>query len=154
MAIEDAWVLGQHIGRQLAEGNLDWDGVLTAYNAVRPEHCRRVITTARAWGDFWHITPGPKRAWRNQVLLDRDEHDYSFLDWLYGPTPLTPRRNRRCSPRSRTTRSLPAPDATLNGLPDCVAVSSHCAGCPRSGECEIITVPDRTDRHIQRGGQL
>ena len=49
-----------------------------------------------------------------------------------------------------------APDATLNGLPDCVAVSSRsrCAGCPRSGECEIITLPDRADRHIQRGGQL
>ena len=60
---------------------------------MRPEHRRRVITTARAWGDFWRLTPGPKQAWRNQVLLDRGEHDYSFLDWLYGPTALTPRRN-------------------------------------------------------------
>ena len=25
---------------------------------------------------------------------------------------------------------------------------------PSARECEIITVPNRTDRHIQRGGQL
>jgi hypothetical protein len=25
---------------------------------------------------------------------------------------------------------------------------------PSAGECEIITVPNRDDRHIQRGGQL
>jgi len=34
------------------------------------------------------------------------------------------------------------------------ALSIACAGCPSARECEIITVPDRADRHIQRGGQL
>jgi 3-hydroxybenzoate 6-monooxygenase len=47
MAIEDAWVLSEHVGAQLAAGHLDWDAALAAYDAVRPEHCRRVQTTAR-----------------------------------------------------------------------------------------------------------
>jgi salicylate hydroxylase len=89
MAIEDAWVLSEHVGAGLAAGGLNWDAVLAAYNAVRSEHCRRVVTTARAWGDFWHHT-GELRQWRNEVLRERDVHDYSFVDWLYGPTALRP----------------------------------------------------------------
>ncbi|BCJ40771.1 3-hydroxybenzoate 6-hydroxylase [Actinoplanes ianthinogenes] len=84
MAIEDAWVLGAHAGR-----DPDWDGVLAAYNAVRPAHCRRVLTTARSWGEFWHHD-GPRRAWRNKLLTERDTYDYSYVDWLFGPTALTP----------------------------------------------------------------
>lgn len=93
MAIEDAWVLSEHVGRQLAQhgpaAQLDWDAVLSAYNAVRPEHCRRVLTTARAWGEFWHLTDDA-RLWRNEVLRERPVDDYSYVDWLYGPTALTP----------------------------------------------------------------
>lgn len=93
MAIEDAWVLSEHVGRQLAAGRgvaeLDWDGVLSAYNAVRPEHCRRVLTTARAWGELWHVD-GDERLWRNEILRGRAVDDYSYVDWLYGPTALTP----------------------------------------------------------------
>lgn len=93
MAMEDAWVLAEHVGAQLASGvavdGLDWDAALAAYNAVRPEHTRRVLTTARQWGEFWHHD-GKKREWRNEVLRARDTHDYSFVDWLYGPTALTP----------------------------------------------------------------
>jgi len=58
MALEDAWVLAEHVARQLDGGypiaELDWDSALAAYNAVRPEHCRRVVTTARSWGELWH----------------------------------------------------------------------------------------------------
>ncbi|MGY1691945.1 FAD-dependent oxidoreductase [Geodermatophilus sp. SYSU D01105] len=89
MAIEDAWVLSEHVGAQLAEGRLDWDAALAAYDAVRPEHCRRVLTTARAWGELWHLT-GAEREARNELLRRRDVHDYGFVDWLYGPTALTP----------------------------------------------------------------
>lgn len=89
MAIEDAWVLSEHVGRQLTEGALDWDAALAAYNAVRPEHCRRVLTTARKWGELWHHV-GVEREWRNAVVRARDVHDYSFVDWLYGPTAMTP----------------------------------------------------------------
>jgi salicylate hydroxylase len=89
MAMEDAWVLSEHVGAQLAQGPLDWDAALAAYDAVRPEHCRRVLTTARAWGELWHLT-GAEREARNRVLRQRDVHDYGFVDWLYGPTALTP----------------------------------------------------------------
>ncbi|MGP3964817.1 FAD-dependent monooxygenase [Nonomuraea sp. 3N208] len=89
MAIEDAWVLSEHVGAQGKARSVDWDAALAAYNAVRPEHCRRVLTTARAWGKLWHHD-GEKREWRNAVLRDRDVHDYSYVDWLFGPTALTP----------------------------------------------------------------
>ncbi|MBB6548552.1 FAD-dependent oxidoreductase [Nonomuraea rubra] len=85
MAIEDAWVLSEHVGS--AGG--DWDAALAAYNEVRTEHCRRVLTTARAWGELWHHD-GDERLWRNGVLRERDVHDYTYVDWLFGPTALTP----------------------------------------------------------------
>lgn len=91
MAIEDAWVLSEHVGAQLSAGGdtLDWDAALAAYQAVRPEHCRRVLTTARAWGALWHLT-GEERLWRNDVMRSRDVRDYSFVDWLYASTALAP----------------------------------------------------------------
>jgi len=84
MAIEDGWVLAQHISR-----SADWDAALAAYQAVRAEHCRRVVLTARRWGDLWHLD-GNKRLKRNAILRARDTYDYSFTDWLYGPTALAP----------------------------------------------------------------
>jgi len=90
MAIEDGWVLGQHVRRARAgDGTIDWDAALVAYNAVRPEHCRRVLSTSRAWGGLWHLD-GAERAQRNVLLRARDTYDYSFIDWLYSTTALTP----------------------------------------------------------------
>ncbi|WP_256256880.1 FAD-dependent oxidoreductase [Nonomuraea pusilla] len=94
MAIEDGWVLGEHVAAQRARraghgSGVDWDTVLAAYEAVRPEHCRRVVTTARAWGELWHLE-GARRLRRNALLRGRDVHDYSFVDWIFGPTALTP----------------------------------------------------------------
>ncbi|MEU6370376.1 FAD-dependent oxidoreductase [Streptomyces sp. NPDC046931] len=90
MAIEDGWVLGEHVARHRAEdGTVDWDAALAAYGAVRPEHCRRVVTTSRKWGELWHLD-GVGRVQRNVLLRARDTCDYSFVDWLYGPTALTP----------------------------------------------------------------
>ncbi|MET8124171.1 FAD-dependent oxidoreductase [Streptomyces sp. NPDC005065] len=93
MAIEDGWVLAQHYAR-LAEAapagtEPDWDGALAAYEAVRVEHCRRVQTTARAWGELWHLD-GESRLQRNAIMRARDADDYAFTDWVYGPTALTP----------------------------------------------------------------
>jgi hypothetical protein len=48
-----------------------------------------VLTTARAWGELWHHD-GEKRELRNAAMRARDVRDYSFVDWLYGPTALTP----------------------------------------------------------------
>ncbi|MEV3986304.1 FAD-dependent monooxygenase [Nonomuraea sp. NPDC049758] len=91
MAIEDGWVLGEHVAAQRAAGGpaVDWDRALAAYEAVRPEHCRRVVGTARAWGALWHLE-GVPRLQRNALLRERDVHDYSFVDWIFGPTALTP----------------------------------------------------------------
>jgi len=93
MAIEDGWVLSQHVAQHAARVNhgvkVNWDQVLAAYNAVRPAHCRRVLTTSRAWGRLWHLD-GAARVRRNALLRARDTYDYSFIDWLYATTALTP----------------------------------------------------------------
>ncbi len=93
MAIEDGWVLGQHVSRvktATADGpGPDWDAALAAYETVRVEHCRRVVLTARKWGELWHLD-GTRRLQRNAILRARDTYDYSFTDWIYGPTALTP----------------------------------------------------------------
>ncbi|MFF8576161.1 FAD-dependent oxidoreductase [Streptomyces sp. NPDC015408] len=89
MAIEDGWVLARHVARHTSPGGPDWDAVLASYEAVRVEHCRRVQSTARAWGELWHLD-GERRLRRNAVLRERDVHDYGFTDWVYGRTALTP----------------------------------------------------------------
>lgn len=90
MAIEDGWVLGEHVRRLRAEdGSIDWDAALAAYQAVRPEHCRRVLETSRRWGLLWHLH-GSAREQRNRLLLARETRDYSMIDWLYSTTALTP----------------------------------------------------------------
>ena len=84
----------EHVGAQgavrgAASSGVDWDAALAAYDAVRPEHCRRVLTTGRAWGELWHLD-GVERLQRNVILRSRDTYDYAFTDWIYGPTALTP----------------------------------------------------------------
>ena len=92
MAIEDGWVLAEHAARRSVATHdgleVDWDAALAAYEAVRAEHCRRVVLTSRKWGDLWHLD-GPRRLQRNAILRTRDTHDYSFVDWLYERTALT-----------------------------------------------------------------
>jgi salicylate hydroxylase len=100
MAMEDAHVLAEHVGRQafVPAGpgrpaghptGIDWAQATAAYDAVRPQHCRRVLTTGRAWGDLWHVD-GEAREIRNALLRARDVDDYHFTDWIWGPTALTP----------------------------------------------------------------
>lgn len=96
MAIEDGWVLAEHVraGRPRRTGHssgVDWAAALAAYEAVRAEHCRRVVLTAREWGGLWHVE-GTRRLQRNALLRSRDPYDYGFTDWVYGPTALTPDR--------------------------------------------------------------
>ncbi len=93
MAIEDGWVLAEHVAAQSATrdesgSGVDWDAALAAYEAVRPEHCRRVLSTGRVWGELWHLE-GLARLQRNKVLRDRDTYDYTYTEWIYGPTALT-----------------------------------------------------------------
>jgi len=100
MAIEDGWVLGQHVARLTDRiGRVDWDGALTAYEAVRPEHCRRVVTTARDWGKLWHLD-GEERVQRNAVLTPRQVDDYAWIDWIYGLTALFPQDEPEIYPQT------------------------------------------------------
>jgi 3-hydroxybenzoate 6-monooxygenase len=106
MAIEDGWVLAEHVGAQHPTrtdtgSGVDWEAALAAYNAVRPPHCARVITTARSWGALWHLDGIPRRQ-RNTLLRHRDTHDYAYTDWIFGPTALTPAQEPDLYP----TRSL------------------------------------------------
>jgi len=93
MAIEDGYVLAEHLAASTgARGDAargDVDGALAAYQAVRAEHCRRVVTASRAWGILWHLD-GERRERRNEILRARAPRDYSFVDWLYRTTALTP----------------------------------------------------------------
>lgn len=84
MAIEDGYVLAEHLSAGSGP-----DEALAAYEAVRPQHCRRVLTASRRWGELWHLD-GTKRLRRNAILRARDTYDYSFVDWLYSTTALTP----------------------------------------------------------------
>ena len=103
MAIEDGWVLAEHLA-----ATRDPDAALAAYQAVRPEHCRRVLTTSRAWGRLWHLD-GDQRDRRNQILRARDPHDYAFTDWLYSATALTPSQEPPMFTPIRLEARSPAP---------------------------------------------
>ena len=115
MAIEDGWVLSEHVAQQLASrarADIDWDAALAAYNAVRPEHCRRVLSTSRAWGELWHHD-GDKRLQRNVLLRARDTYDYTYAEWIYGPTALTPEQEPAMYPVIPLD-SVPVPDDLLS----------------------------------------
>ena len=90
MAIEDGYVLAEHLAANPGDwDSADIDRALAGYQAVRPEHCRRVVTASRDWGTLWHLD-GEKRERRNEILRARDPRDYRFVDWLYSVTALTP----------------------------------------------------------------
>ena len=77
-ALEDAVALADALG-----DHDTIDAGLQAYEAARVTRTARVQTTARAWGEFWHVHPAQQPA-RDAHLLDRDPHDYVDTDWLYG----------------------------------------------------------------------
>jgi 3-hydroxybenzoate 6-monooxygenase len=90
MAIEDGYVLAEHLAATPDDrDSAGIDRAVAAYEAVRPEHCRRVVTASRDWGTLWHLD-GEKRERRNAILRARDPRDYRFVDWLYGITALIP----------------------------------------------------------------
>ena len=63
-----------------------------------------MVLTSRKWGDLWHHD-GTRRLQRNAILRARDTDDYSFTDWIYGPTALTPDQEPPLYPTSRSIRS-------------------------------------------------
>lgn len=82
-AIEDASCLAAEVAKQSSVTHLDWSEALARYESVRTERTAKVQTTARMWGDLWHVD-GVARLLRNQLFLDRDPGDHKHFEWLYG----------------------------------------------------------------------
>ncbi|MEU8798579.1 FAD-dependent oxidoreductase [Spirillospora sp. NPDC048819] len=77
-AIEDAHCLADELRREA-----DLTDALKRYEAERTARTARVQTTARFWGDIWHVD-GVARIMRNELFRERDQHSYKYMDWLYG----------------------------------------------------------------------
>ncbi|MGH3354928.1 MAG: FAD-dependent oxidoreductase [Nocardioidaceae bacterium] len=82
-AIEDAHCLGSQAAKHSADEGPDWQAALRDYAEVCAERTGRVQSTARTWGDIWHVD-GLSRQLRNALFRDRDPADYQYVDWLYG----------------------------------------------------------------------
>ncbi len=82
-ALEDAASLSTEVTKLAATGTPDWPAALAAYASVRTGPTARVQTTARFWGELWHVD-GMSRTLRNELFLKRDIDDYQYVDWLYG----------------------------------------------------------------------
>jgi salicylate hydroxylase len=83
-AIEDAHCLSTEAAKTAVDGTVDWDTALAAYQGLRTARTARVQTTARMWGDMWHVD-GVARMLRNALFTDRDRAtDHTYVDWLYG----------------------------------------------------------------------
>ena len=87
-AIEDAGVFSTYADPAGAWPG-SWDGALASYAADRVSRAGRVQTLARGWGELWHCD-GLARSLRNELLRDRDPHDFRRIDWFYGDPAATP----------------------------------------------------------------
>ena len=100
MAIEDGYVLAEHLAA-------------TGRRRRAPSPPTRPSAPSTAAGSSPPPAPGAnsgtwtatQRDRRNQILRARDPHDYSFTDWLYSTTALTPSQE----PRMFTPIPLEAP---------------------------------------------
>jgi salicylate hydroxylase len=103
-ALEDGVVLADALGSEP-----DVDAALLAYQCERIARTSRVQRLARAWGDYWHLFPGPQLAARDAFLRQRPADDFGDTDWFYGygraydarcPAALSDRGARRSPDRS------------------------------------------------------
>lgn len=79
-AVEDADCLAEEAQKAGRDG---WPAVLEAYQQARSGRTARVQTTARLWGDIWHVD-GVGRLMRNELFRTREPDDFTRADWLYG----------------------------------------------------------------------
>lgn len=71
-------------------GEQAWDdtslaGALRQYEDERVSAAARVQSTARVWGDIWHVDDPVSMLLRDHAFRTRDTYDYELVDWLYGP---------------------------------------------------------------------
>jgi len=83
-AIEDAAALGL-AARRWVRDDTAVEEALEQYAASRIPQASLVQTTARQWGDLWHLD-GMGAAVRNAYLRERAIDDHRHVEWLYGPT--------------------------------------------------------------------
>lgn len=82
MALEDSWVLADHIAR------LPRDNALAAYQTAREARVRRVISAADGNAARYHLHPGPARTAAHLALRMASRvapgRMIGAYDWLYG----------------------------------------------------------------------
>lgn len=86
-ALLDGASIAEHLGA-LGPGRWSVDELGAALDRYEEERCRAagtVQSTARIWGDIWHVEAGAPMILRDHVFRSREVHDYSLVDWLYGP---------------------------------------------------------------------
>ena len=122
MAIEDGWVLAEHVAAQRPSGRdvgsgVDWDAALAAYDAVRPEHCRaRADHRPRVGRALAPRRAGP-RASATSCCAVATPTTTPTPTGSTAPRPSPRTRSRRCSPssRCRRSRSTRPPQSDLAG---------------------------------------
>jgi salicylate hydroxylase len=89
-ALEDAAVLQEvTTGTVFTDEGLNsdaWDDIMQTFTAARGPRTARVQSTARVWGESWHVS-GIGRVLRNLLFKSRADGDYRYNDWLHGQTP-------------------------------------------------------------------
>lgn len=80
-ALEDAGAFGR-IVEELGGKAVDWDKAIDRYVAERAPRTARVQTSARLWGESWHVQ-GTGRKLRNMLYQTRYQNDFTYSDWLW-----------------------------------------------------------------------
>lgn len=86
-AIEDAFTLAELAAAAVYSGNKAnpgaWDAVIDEFVGLRAERTGRVQSTARVWGESWHVKSGIAQTLRNLLFGRYTEKDVDYTDWLY-----------------------------------------------------------------------
>ncbi|WP_422935257.1 FAD-dependent monooxygenase [Sinomonas sp. P47F7] len=95
-ALEDAHVLGDAVRRRVLPASDDggrreaWALALREFNEVREPRTSRVQTTARVWGESWHVDEPIAVLVRNMLFEAAGARGgFPYTDWLYGRDALT-----------------------------------------------------------------
>jgi salicylate hydroxylase len=90
-ALEDAHVLGGLVRERVlpasddGERRLAWARALREYNEIREPRTSRIQTTARVWGESWHVDEPVAVLVRNMLFEAADARGgFPYTDWLYG----------------------------------------------------------------------
>lgn len=97
-ALEDAHVLGGLVRDLVLPASDDerrdaWAHALRAYNDLREPRTSRVQTTARVWGESWHVDDRVAVFVRNMLFEAAEARGtFPYTEWLYGMDALTATR--------------------------------------------------------------